>query len=89
MRVSCTIEVGKSIWYLDREIELAYGGWRPSNGLILPPDDWFFRLYHDQSDYVQVVCINLINWNRHSDRDCLNMLRVDLTAMLTTLQENN
>lgn len=86
---TATIEVGKSIWYLDREIELAYGGWRPSNGLILPPDDWFFRLYHDQSDYVQAVCINLINWNRHSDRDCLHMLRVDLTAMLTTLAENN
>lgn len=32
---TATIEVGKSIWYLDREIELAYAGWRPSNGLIL------------------------------------------------------
>lgn len=86
---TATVEVGKSIWYLDREIELAYAGWRPSNGLILPPDDWFYARYKDQSDYVQAVAINLINWNRHGDRDCLHVLRVELNNMLTTLQENN
>lgn len=86
---AATIEVGKSIWYLDREMELAYAGWRPSNGLILPPDDWFYERYKAQDDYVQSVAINLINWNRHADRDCLHMLRVQLSETLIKLQENN
>lgn len=86
---AATIEVGKSIWYLDREIELAYVGWRPAGGLLLPPDDWFVARYCAQSNYVQAVAINLINWNRYGDLDCLYILRTELMETLTTLQENN
>lgn len=86
---TATVEVGKSIWYLDRELELAYTGWRPANGLTLPPDDWFYQRYKDQNDHVQAVCINLINWNRLGDRQCLHVLRVELVNLLTTLEENN
>jgi hypothetical protein len=86
---TATVEVGKSIWYLDRELELAYTGWRPANGPTLPSDDWFYQRYKDQNDHVQEVCINLINWNRLGDRQCLHILRVELVNLLTTLEENN
>ena len=85
---TATVEVGKSIWYLDREIELAMEGWTPNHN-DLPDDNWFYELYQNQNDYVKSICINLINWNRYGDRQCLHMIRVDLTAMLTTLEENN
>jgi hypothetical protein len=86
---AANIEVGKSIWYLDREIELYYAGWRPTTSLILPSDDWFYQRYKDQDDHVQSVCINLINWNRHVDRDCLHILRAELDKLRTVLEENN
>lgn len=86
---AATIEVGKSIWYLDREIELAWAGWRPPTALVLPTDAWFYERYKLQDNHVQAVAINLINWNRHGDRDCLHVLRTELTTLLTTLQENN
>lgn len=86
---AATIEVGKSIWYLDRELELAYAGWRPATALVLPSDDWFYQRYKEQDNHVQAVCINLINWNRHGDRDCLHILRTELFALRTTLEENN
>lgn len=72
------IEIGKSIWYLDRELELAYAGWRPPTALTLPTDPWFFERYRHQTDFVQAVAINLINWNRHADKDCLHILRTEL-----------
>jgi len=94
---TATIEVGKSIWYLDREIEMAYTGWTPPTSLFgpvsaalgLPDDAWFAERLCGQSDYVTAVAMNLIGWNRYGDRDQLHMLRVDLSTMLKTLQENN
>ena len=94
---AASVEVGKSIWYLDREIELYYAGWRPpsslfgpvSAALALPDDAWFMERLAGQDDHVHAVALNLINWNRYADRDCLHVLRVELSALLTTLQENN
>lgn len=85
---AATVELGKSIWYLDRELELAYTGWRPSTAMALPTDVWFYERYRHQDDHVQAVAVNLINWNRHADRECLHVLRTQLTALLTTLKEN-
>jgi hypothetical protein len=68
------IEIGKSIWYLNREIELAEAGWVPPVPLSLPTDEWFYQRYKDQTDFVQAICINLIGWNRHGDQCCLDAL---------------
>ena len=86
---AATVEVGKSIWYLDRELELAYAGWKPPSVHNMPMDSWFHVRYKEQSDFVQSVCIQLINWNRYGDRQCLHILRTDLVALLATLQGNN
>ena len=75
-------ELGKAIWYLDRELELSWMGWRPPATLVLPTDSWFHVRYKEQSDIVQAVAINLIGWNRHGDRQCLHILRHELTLLL-------
>jgi len=86
---SPVIEIGKSIWYLDREIELAYAGWCPPTSHSLPTDEWFYVRYKDQDDFVQTTCINLINWNRHADSNCLHILRAKLTKRYFELQGSN
>lgn len=94
---TATIEVGKSIWYLDREIELARSGWTPPTslfgpvgaGISFPPDEFFVRRLVGQDDYVSSVAWALINWCHYGDKDQLHILRVDLVSMLTTLEENN
>jgi len=86
---TATIELGKSIWYLDREIGMARTGWRPANLFNLPSDEWFFQRYCQQTDFVQSVAINLISWNRCHDLSCLLVLRGILETVLTTFRENN
>jgi hypothetical protein len=94
---TATTEVGKSIWYLDRELLLASEGWTPPTSLFgpvsaaiaMPSDAWFAERLRGQDNYVTSVALSLINWNRYGDKHQLNILRVDLVSMLTTLEENN
>ncbi|PZU15608.1 MAG: hypothetical protein DI589_27740 [Shinella sp.] len=94
---AATIEVGKSIWYLDRELELAYAGWTPPTSLLgpvsaaptLPDDAWFAQRLEGQDAHVVNVALCLINWSRYGDKDQLHILRADLTAVLKQLEENN
>lgn len=94
---AATIEVGKSIWYLDREIELGYTGWQPPTSLFgplpglaqFPNDAWFAERLVGQDEHVVNVAMCLINWNRFGDREQLHILRVDLTSVLKKLEENN
>lgn len=80
------VELGKSIWYLDREIELAWAGWRPPAPIALPTDEWFYERYKEQTDFVQAIVVNLLAWNRHGDRQGLHILRVDLSARLEDMK---
>lgn len=94
---AATIEVGKSIWYLDRELELAYAGWQPPTSLFgplpglaqFPSDAWFAERLVGQDEHVVNVALALINWNRFGDKDQLHILRVDLSSVLRQLEENN
>lgn len=80
------IEIGKSLWYLDREIELAQSGWTPPTSLFgpvsaaiaMPADEWFAQRLRGQDDYVTAIGWSLINWNRYADKDQLHILRVEL-----------
>lgn len=60
-------EIDKSLWYLRREIELAFQGLPLGWGAALPPDDWFAERLKDQDSYVRMVARKLIDWNRHGD----------------------
>lgn len=94
---AATIELGKSIWYLDREIALAMEGWQPPTSMFgpigdvvsLPTDEWFAERLVGQDAHVVNVALCLINWSRYGDRQQLHILRVDLAALLKTLEENN
>jgi len=68
------IELGKSIWYLRREIELSYAGWRPPSAVALPADTWFYPRLEGQTVYVRAIAWSLINWNRYADPDQLIVL---------------
>lgn len=94
---AASIEVGKSIWYLDRELALAESGWQPptslfgpvSAALALPDDAWFAERLVGQDPHVVNVALCLINWCRYGDRNQLHVLRVDLYALEQKLKENN
>lgn len=86
---TATIEVGKSIWYLDREIVMAKEGILWIRHSAVPRQEWFEERLFGQSNYVKSVTYDLINFNRTGEVTHLHALRVDLTKMLTTLEENN
>jgi len=67
------IEVGKSIWYLDREIMLAKKGFRCL--LDIPKDDFFTPLLKGVDQSVNVVAWRLIDWCRGNDINNLIELR--------------
>lgn len=72
------IELGKSIWYLDREIKMAEEGLRPAPALgvvSLPDDMWFQRLLAGVDEHVEMVAWALILWNKHGDIETLRHLR--------------
>lgn len=75
------IELGKSIWYLDREIKLAERGWDPRAMMIygvFPGDTFFANLLHGVDAYVEAVAWALILWTKHGDIETLNHLRNDI-----------
>lgn len=89
-----TIEVGKSLWYLDREIQLGVDAWRPPTshpflteiGIGLPSDAWFGRRLEGQTDYVISVGWSLINWCRYGDVNTLIFLRESIQQKLNSLR---
>lgn len=78
------IEVGKSIWYLDREIALAKSGYDPARDL---PDNEFFHDLLKGCDFIlQATAWNLINWTRYGDFECLEILRKELVRQRANLE---
>ena len=73
------VEIGKSIWYLDREIVLAGQGIVPILP-SLPSDEWFAERLRGTGSYVEAVALALISWNRHQDEETLIYLRRDIVA---------
>lgn len=79
------IEVGKSIWYLDREITLGRMDGPPS--LTLPNDAWFAMSLKGVDPHVFFVAHALINWCRYGDIVTLEQLRKDLIEKRAELEE--
>lgn len=73
------IEVGKSIWYLDREIELGRGGWRYL--CDMPTHDFFIYRLIGVDEHVFSVAHSLINWCRYGDVETLVYLRATLSKL--------
>jgi hypothetical protein len=78
------IEIGKSIWYLDREIAMAADGFEPPE--LDTPDEFFSQRLFGQDQFVQTVAIALIAWNRYGDKETLNYLRKDLLERKAQLE---
>lgn len=80
------IEIGKSIWYLDREIKLA----RESESILphehLPSADFFEYRLIGAPAFLYAVAHALINWNRYGDVETLLHLRNDLIAERARLE---
>jgi hypothetical protein len=79
------IEVGKSIWYLDREILIAGQGFAPTQRL--PDDLWFQALLMGVDDFVNYVAWRLIDWNRGRQADALYLLRNALVERRAKLEQ--
>lgn len=67
------IETGKSIWYLDREINLGMRGFRPSVQVL--SDMLVQELLTGIDEYVHYVVWRLIEWNKMGNLDSLYLLR--------------
>ncbi len=68
------IDVGKSIWYLDREINLSILG-RHWKAQWFPSPEWFATFLVGVDPHVETVAALLINWNRTGDPVYLGTLR--------------
>lgn len=80
------IEVGKSIWYLDREILIGKEGFRPNQRL---PDDLFFEAMLMGVDaFVNYVAWRLVDWNRNKELDALYLLRNALIEQRAKLERD-
>lgn len=79
------IEVGKSIWYLDREIKLAQTGFICLQDI--PSDDFFEPLLSGVEASVTTVAWLLILWCRDGDLNHLMRLRGVLTFTRAALEE--
>lgn len=81
------IEVGKSIWYLDREIKLAEDGYRPGPRSLF--DDMQYQcLLMGVGDFVNYVAWRLIDWNRKGQIDSLYLLRNALIEQRAKLEQD-
>lgn len=70
-------EIGKSLWYLDREIALAEGN-RAMVPRMLPEHGWFDERLRHATQHAQAVARILISWNRHGNAASLRGLRKNL-----------
>jgi hypothetical protein len=73
-----SIEIGKSIWYLDREIALGAAHVLGQ----LPEHRFFDKRIADQSDHTKLVARTLISWNRYGQIASLHGLRKTLVREL-------
>jgi hypothetical protein len=74
------IELGKAIWYLDREIRMTGGHAQAPR--TLPQHDWFDARLRHASDHAKAVARVLISWNRYGNIRSLRGLRKLLQAKL-------
>lgn len=77
------VEIGKSIWYLDRELALIAEGntFVPGNDRL--PDHTFFDLrLEGRSEHTVKVARSLISWNRYGNPETLKLLRRVLQSTL-------
>lgn len=69
------IEIGKSIWYLEREIALIHEGHTFIPGDERLPDHTFFDLrLEGRSEHTVKVARSLISWNRYGNPETLKLL---------------
>lgn len=80
------IEMGKSIWYLDREIALFNSGPVVIPGTHLPNTLFFAELLNGVDSFVQMVAWDLVEWNRFGDGDVLIELRDKLIENRAALE---
>jgi hypothetical protein len=80
------IEVGKSIWYLDREIKYAQEGHGSLPYRNLPSADFFESRLIGAPAFLYAIAHALINWNRYGDVETLLHLRNDLIAERARLE---
>lgn len=78
-------EIGKAIWYLDREVamhnEYATGGKRIFLARDdLPPYQFFDHRLKDATEWAQIVARALISWNRYGNVETLRGLRRKLVS---------
>lgn len=82
------VEIGKAIWYLDREMELAREGWCPI--LIAEPMEHHMRkLIADQPEWTQIVAKALMSWNRYGNIETLKGLRRKLMSHKSMSGDDN
>lgn len=78
------IELGKAIWYLNREIVLADTADLPAR--MLPEQAWFDERLRHANRHAQAVARILISWNRHGNIHSLRGLRKQLQRTLRELE---
>lgn len=82
------IEIGKALWYLKREIEMAREGWVP---IVLeePMDRHMRKLLADQPEWTQIVAHALMSWNRYGNIETLKGLRRKLMSHKSMRQDGD
>lgn len=77
------VELGKAIWYLEREMDLVpFVGHVPRS---LPEYPWFDERLRHATPHAQAVARILISWNRYGNAHSLKGLRKNLKRMLAEL----
>lgn len=80
------IELGKSIWYLDRELQIANKQLMVIHRASVPHKSFFEERLIGVDDHVRTVAWDLIRWNWTGVPQHLHRLRVHLTATLEGIQ---
>lgn len=77
------VEIGKALWYLDRELALIAEGHTFIPGDDRLPDHTFFDLrLQGRSEHTTKVARSLISWNRYGNPETLKLLRRVLDSTL-------
>lgn len=77
------VEIGKALWYLDRELALIAEGHTFIPGDDRLPDHTFFDLrLQGRSEHTIKVARSLISWNRYGNPETLKLLRRVLDSTL-------
>lgn len=80
------VEIGKSIWYLDRELALIAEGHTFIPGDDRLPDHTFFdHRLQGRSEHTAKIARSLISWNRYGNPETLKLLRRVLQGELDRL----